>query len=174
MNKNIDNLTLHDLVQELAPATLNHYSGLKDAINWNGISPLMTKFVRLGSRIFVAPAVQYGPIEENPLYGSVYRKTVRHYDMALHVSAIVSDFDRTTISADVKNENAKELGDIKGLVDAGWMECVMDKVPAEIYVMNDSFELGKGNEAVRNRTVALAQAVMGETVQVVNHPYTGC
>jgi hypothetical protein len=94
--------------------------------------------------------------------------------MALHVSAIVSDFDRTTISADVKNENAKELGDIKGLVDAGWMECVMDKVPAEIYVMNDSFELGKGNEAVRNRTVALAQAVMGETVQVVNHPYTGC
>ncbi len=139
--------------------TLRYFSEMELSDDWpSDETALGGKFVRLGEIILLGATVDYGPIDQ---YRGK-RSYLKHIDMLWHGFQDMGD-DVTNRIRQTAPKDGEYLQRKWPLVDAGYSRIRVDGdgQPHELVLDNRSFDYGRPDEPVRQRTGEIAQLVLG-------------
>lgn len=164
----IDTVTEQDLIRELSPATLDYFAGITLGEGWPSYERATTcKFVRLGAVIFLGSAISFGECPPAHRGREGKRAKLFHRDIAFFALS-QEPIEKVQAIADTMTDGERVLG-YQFMVDAGYAAINTDDNDAvkSLVLGGDSFDFGRADIDGRDKTLALARAVVGNGVEVI-------
>ncbi len=153
-----------DLIRVVSPESLQYFASIELSNDWEpGESALRCKFVRLGEVIVLGATIDYGKESWDGR-----RNSLVHLDLMWHaLTGRLGDDVKRQIE-ETAPEDGKYLKDKWPVTDAGrsWISINASKWPTGLDLYADSYDLGRGDDNARQRTVEIAQGVLGPVIQV--------
>lgn len=152
-------LTKADLIRPLSPEALEYFASGVIPVSERDKNTLKCKFIRLGETVMIGAAIHYGTNN----WTSGEPKFVKHVDL-------LDELQRTEAlykPASARLQDEPTLGRLP-LHDAGMAVILaINAKPIELSVIGSSYDYGRADDNGRQRTVEVAQALVGSETMVI-------
>lgn len=161
MLKTNEELLVEDLIRPLSLEALEYFASGAIPVAKSYESPLHCKFIRLGGAVMLGSAIDFG--KES---WSGQKSSILHRHLLDHLEVDEEAYAIAKAAAD--KEPFAAGGRYKAVFNDGGYAYIRatDTVPSELVLTGASYDFGRADEAGRQRSVEVAQKLVGDTVLV--------